>query len=177
MGVQIGAKPDSGFDDPLGMLEDCHRRIERFLQILCLVAEQASGRPLSEEESAAIATALHYFQEGGLRHNADEEESVFPRLRAVDPESSQTNLARLEDDHRHTQNLHQRVESLYRKWIDTFALSSGEQQALLSATAELQRIYREHIHMEESIIFPHAAQVLDKAAIAAIGSEFQARRK
>ncbi len=177
MGVQIGAKPDSGFDDPLGMLEDCHRRIERFLHILCLVAEQASGHPLSDEESAAVTTALHYFQEGGRRHNADEEESVFPRLRAVDPESSQTNLAHLEDDHRRTENLHQRVESLYREWIDTSALSSGEQQALLSATSELQRIYREHIHMEESIIFPHAARVLDKAAIAAIGLEFQARRR
>lgn len=177
MGVQIGAKPDSGFDDPLGMLEDCHRRIERFLHILCLVAEQASGRPLSEEESAAVTAALHYFQEGGRRHNADEEESVFPRLRAADLNRSQADLAHLEDDHRRTENLHQRVESLYRKWIDTSAFSGEEQQALLSATSVLQRIYKEHIHMEESIVFPRAAQVLDKAAIAAIGSEFQVRRR
>lgn len=177
MGVQIGAKPDSGFDDPLGMLEDCHRRIERFLHILCLVAEQASGRPLSEEESAAVTAALHYFQEGGRRHSADEEESVFPRLRAVDLDRSLANLAHLEDDHRRTANLHQRVESLYQKWIDSSALSNGEQQALLSATRELQRIYKEHIHMEESIVFPRAAQVLDKAAIAAIASEFQVRRR
>jgi len=34
MAIQIGAKPDSGFDDPIGMLKDCHRRIERFLGIL-----------------------------------------------------------------------------------------------------------------------------------------------
>lgn len=177
MGVQIGAKPDSGFDDPLGMLEDCHRRIERFLHILCLVAEQACGRPLSEEQSAAVTAALRYFQEGGRRHNADEEESVFPRLRAVDPDRSLANLAHLEDDHRRTANLHQLVESLYRKWIDTSALSSEEQQALRFATTELQRIYKEHIHMEESVVFPRAAQVLDTAAIAAIGAEFQARRR
>ena len=43
MSVQIGAKPDSGFDDPLGMLKDCHRRIEHFLGILRLVAERATG--------------------------------------------------------------------------------------------------------------------------------------
>ena len=24
MAIQIGAKPDSGFDDPIGMLKDCH---------------------------------------------------------------------------------------------------------------------------------------------------------
>jgi hypothetical protein len=37
MAIQIGAKPDSGFDDPIGMLKDCHRRIESFLGILCVV--------------------------------------------------------------------------------------------------------------------------------------------
>ncbi len=177
MAIQIGAKPDSGFDDPLGMLADCHRRIERFLHILCIVPAQASGRSLNEEESAAVTAALHYFQEGGLRHNADEEESLFPRLRAAQPDGSQAHLADLENDHRRTGDLHQQVEVLFRKWIDSSALGGSEQQDLLSSTAELKRIYAEHIRLEESTVFPHAAQVLDKTAIAAIGLEFQARRK
>ncbi|MGC9199842.1 MAG: hemerythrin domain-containing protein [Acidobacteriaceae bacterium] len=177
MPIQIGAKPDSGFDHPLGMLQDCHRRIERFLHLLCLVAEQASGRSLTPEECAAISASLQYFQQAGLRHNADEEASVFPRLRAADPDHSQVNLARLERDHRRTESLHQRVESLYRRWMETSALSSQEQQALLSATSELRSIQTAHIQLEESIIFPRAAQVLDKAALTAIGSEFQARRR
>ena len=41
MAIQIGAKPDSGFDDPIGMLKDCHRRIESFLGILCVVVDRA----------------------------------------------------------------------------------------------------------------------------------------
>ena len=44
MAIPIGAKPDSGFDDPIGMLKDCHRRIEHFLNILCLVADRAHIR-------------------------------------------------------------------------------------------------------------------------------------
>jgi hypothetical protein len=84
MGIQIGAKPDAGFEDPIGMLKDCHRRIEHFLEMVCVVAEQARGRALNEEESAAVKAALHYFRVGGQRHNADEEESLFPRLRATD---------------------------------------------------------------------------------------------
>src|ERR1017187_1715161 len=80
--IQIGAKPDSGFDDPIGMLKDCHRRIERFLHILCVVAERAAGRGLTDEETAGVQAALRYFREGGQRHTADEEESLFPRLRA-----------------------------------------------------------------------------------------------
>ena len=50
MAIQIGAKPDSGFDDPIGMLKDCHRRIESFLGILCVVVERAQGRSLTDEE-------------------------------------------------------------------------------------------------------------------------------
>ncbi len=75
MGIQIGAKPDSGFDDPLGMLKDCHCRIEHFLGILCVVVERALGRTLTEEEIAAVEAALNYFRVGGQRHTADEEES------------------------------------------------------------------------------------------------------
>jgi hemerythrin-like domain-containing protein len=177
MAIQIGAKPDSGFDNPLGMLQDCHRRIERFLHILSTVAAQAANRSLNHEESAAVTAALHYFQEGGRRHNADEEESLFPRLRAAQPGSPLADLAHLEDDHRRTEQLHHQVEALYRTWIASSALSPADQTQLLAATTELQRIYTAHIHLEESTVFPHAAQLLTPDAIAAIGSEFQARRK
>ena len=176
MGIQIGAKPDSGFDDPLGMLQDCHRRIERFLHILCVVAEQAGGRGMTEEESAAVAAALHYFREGGSRHNADEEESLFPRLRAAEANDHVDDLAHLEEDHRRTGLLHGQIEVLYGRWMDAGALSHSEQQALRSATRELDGIYSAHIKLEESTVFPHAARALDKAAIAAMGLEFKKRR-
>jgi hypothetical protein len=76
MAIQIGAKLDSGFDDPIGMLEDCHRRIEHFLDILCMVTERAHTRSLTGEEQSAIKAALQYFYVGGERHTADEEESL-----------------------------------------------------------------------------------------------------
>ena len=52
MAIQIGAKLDSGFDDPIGMLKDCHRRIESFLGIFCVVVDRAQGRRLTEEEQS-----------------------------------------------------------------------------------------------------------------------------
>ena len=64
MAIQIGAKPDSGFDDPLGMLKDCHRRIENFLGILCVVVERAQGRNLTGEERDTVQAALQYFRSG-----------------------------------------------------------------------------------------------------------------
>ena len=38
MPVRIGGRPEHGFDEPLGLLSDCHRRIERFLGVLAAVA-------------------------------------------------------------------------------------------------------------------------------------------
>ena len=60
MAIQIGAKLDSGFDDPLGMLKDCHCRIESFLGILCLVVDRARARTLTEEKTS-VRVALKYF--------------------------------------------------------------------------------------------------------------------
>ncbi len=176
MGVQIGARPDSGFDDPIGMLKDCHRRIEHFLQILCLVAERAPGRVLTDEEVAAVEAALHYFRVGGQRHTADEEESLFPRLRADARSAGLEELGHLETEHQQANQLHATADALYRSWIASGQLKVEDERRLIAATAQLKRLYEDHIEVEEKIVFPRAAEMLDGANIAAIGAEFRARR-
>ena len=175
MGIQIGAKPDSGFDDPIGMLTDCHRRIEHFLNILCVVVERAQGRSLSIEESEAVTASIHYFRVGGKRHNLDEEESLFPRLRQQSDESL-GKLETLEHDHHDADCLHAGAETLYEKWIEEGSLSDQEYAALRSSTLSLQQLYREHIRLEEQVIFPMAAQLLDQDTVRTIGDEFRLRR-
>ena len=124
MAVQIGAKPDSGFDDPIGMLTDCHRRIEQFLNILATVAERVSARSLTGEEAAAVQAALQYFRTGGVRHTADEEESLFPRLRAETDSGSMAKLDALEADHETAAALHKSAERLYSEWTTSGALGT-----------------------------------------------------
>ena len=174
MAIQIGAKLDSGFDDPIGMLKDCHRRIEHFLDILCLVAARAHTRSLTGEEQSAAKAALQYFYVGGERHTADEEESLFPRLRS-NP-SGGLEINRLESDHHRAADLHESVDRLYTAWSSTGALQEDEQQRLLSQTRRLKQLYAEHIQVEERIVFPHALQILDSRTIVAIGQEFRDRR-
>jgi hemerythrin-like domain-containing protein len=177
MGIQIGAKPDSGFDDPIGMLMDCHRRIEHFLNILCIVAERAHGRALSEDETAAVQAALQYFRVGGKRHNADEEESLFPRLRRQPNDGQFDSIQGLEEEHRSADELHRSVETLYTKWISAGFLDNDDDRRLSSSTERLKKLYAGHIQIEEQIVFPRAAQALDSAAIQAIGLEFRERRQ
>ena len=176
MAIQIGAKPDSGFDDPIGMLKDCHRRIESFLGILCVVVDRAQGRSLSDEERDAVRAALQYFRTGGQRHTADEEESLFPRLRNSDAKSSEA-IDRLEDDHHEANDLHCSVDRLYTVWIESGSLGPDDARLLHSQTARLKQLYFDHIQIEESIVFAQAIQVLDSHAMEAIGAEFRFRRK
>jgi hemerythrin-like domain-containing protein len=176
MGIQIGAQPDRGFDDPIGMLKDCHRRIERFLHILGVVAHQAQGRALTQEETSAVQSALSYFRTGGQRHTADEEESLFPRLRTTATAESFKELGRLESDHDEANGLHRTIEKLYTAWIEAGKLGAEEGRKLLAVTERLKHLYQEHIQLEEQVVFPRAAQALDSSAIAAMGIEFRARR-
>jgi hemerythrin-like domain-containing protein len=176
MAIQIGAKPDSGFDDPIGMLKDCHRRIESFLGILCVVTDRAKGRSLTDEEREAVKAALQYFRTGGQRHTADEEESLFPRLRKSDANSFEE-IDRLEEDHHEANDLHRSVERLYSTWIESGTLGAEDTQQLHAETERLKQLYSDHIRVEETVVFARASQVLDSHAIAAIGTEFRFRRK
>jgi len=176
MAIQIGAKPDSGFDDPIGMLKDCHRRIESFLHILCVVVDRAQARTLTSEERAAVQAALQYFRTGGQRHTADEEQSLFPRLRKSDAQAFEE-IDRLEHDHREANDLHMSVERAYSVWIESGGLDPNETRQLLSETSRLKQLYSDHIEVEETTVFARAAQVLDRNALVAIGTEFRFRRK
>ena len=176
MAIQIGAKPDSGFDDPIGMLKDCHRRIERFLDILCKVVKQAHGRDLTAEERNAVEAALAYFRESGPRHNLDEEESLFPRLLCRQVPAVSDDVHRLEAEHQETGALHAEADRLYSGWIADHSLTADDERQLLSITEKLQGIYGGHIHLEEEVIFPCAAHALGQSDLAAIGAEFKTRR-
>src|ERR1035437_1578539 len=130
MAVQIGAKPDSGFDDPIGMLIDYHRRIERFLHMLCAVVNRGESRALTDEEAKAVQSALQYFRVGGQRHTADEEESLFPRLRAESTAGNFEEIGGLENDHRNANDLHATVDTLYSAWIAAGHLSLEEERRM-----------------------------------------------
>lgn len=177
MAVQIGTKPDSGYEDPLGMLHDCHRRIERFLDLLYSIGTMENVRPLSMEEAQAVERALVYFRTAGPKHNADEENSVFPRLRPHLSSTEIEHIERLEKDHDKAAHLHDSVDLIFTSWMTSRELRTKDHQLLQSNLKQLVAIYQEHIKMEEGTVFPLAAKHLNPESIKAIGKEFEQRRK
>jgi hemerythrin-like domain-containing protein len=85
-------------------------------------------------------------------------------------------LDRLEGDHQRAEELHDRVKKLFLMWIDAGWLDEQDADALVRATSELDRIYKEHIMIEEEVVFPVASKTLDNEAVLAMGHEFRARR-
>ncbi len=177
MPVQIGA-PVHTFANPTGLLSDCHRRIEMFLGALQSAAPLLAEPP-NVETRASLATALHYFREAAPKHNADEEESLFPRLRqAADPRAQAVleKLAALEGEHRWPAPLHEQIDQLGGKFLASGPLSAEEVESFRSAVAELVSMYREHIAFEDEVVFPCAAEILSPKDKAAIAGEMTLRR-
>jgi hemerythrin-like domain-containing protein len=161
MPVQIGGKAHS-FSEPTGLLSDCHRRIEMFLGSLVRIVPLLD-KPLDASARLAMETSLRYFREAAPKHTADEEESLFPRLRRIrnpEVEAAIATLDPLERDHRRADWLHSQVDRLGRKCLETGSLSSEDASDFAQAVAELASIYKEHIRIEDEVVFPVAGKVL-----------------
>jgi hemerythrin-like domain-containing protein len=179
MGIQIGAKSSPTFAQPLELLSDCHRRVESFLRALVLVAEQAGGAALDGRQREALVTALRYFREAAPKHTADEEESLFPRMRAMDDPRIKDALARidqLEADHQIAKRDHDLVEELGQKWLRDDKLPPEETAQFTESLKRLAGIYERHIAIEDHDIFPLAGSVLPQDKLAEVGREMALRR-
>jgi hemerythrin-like domain-containing protein len=178
MPIQIGAKSHN-FTDPTGLLSDCHRRVETFLGVLEGVAGVIE-RPATEETNQALESALRYFGQAAPKHTADEEESLFPRLRQIqDPEivTAFSRMEKLEVEHRWAAPLHDAVERLGTQYLSTGSLSDTEIESFRTSVASLASMYKQHIAVEEELIFPLAARMLSDTDKTVIANEMAGRRK
>lgn len=177
--IPLGGPPLADFTQPLQMLEDCHRRIEHFLDVLRKVATQFGDGELTDEARRALTVSLTYFSEAAPRHTADEEESLFPRMRAsADPtvRAALEELDQLEGDHRRAERLHEQVDVIGRRWLEVGSLASPELAELRKMLDELVAIYAEHIRHEEERVFTMAADAIGDQDLQTIGAEMRRRR-
>jgi thioredoxin-related protein/hemerythrin-like domain-containing protein len=159
--------PDAGsanFDDPLAMLSACHRRIERQLATLARLERHLPEHGSDADARAAARAILRYFDTAAPHHHADEEESLFPRLRAAAPGAAEPIVAFLESDH-------VVLEERWRNLRPLLAgIAAGTRANLSPRDVEaIRSAYEAHIAREEGELIPLAAQALDATAIAAIG--------
>ncbi len=179
MAITLGSPPLAGFDQPILLLMDCHRRIERFLNALISVCSDRQGGELSPDERDVLLRATEYFRSAAPRHTQDEEASLFPLMRAGgDPRVATAlhDLARLEADHRTADEKHAEVNQLVDIWLESGRLDEDSVRQLGVRLGELQAIYRDHIALEDDRIFPLAGAVLTECQLQRVGQEMAQRR-
>jgi hemerythrin-like domain-containing protein len=151
------------------MLRACHERIQRQCATLAKLATHLRHDGLTDNARRAAADIHRYFSSAGQQHHADEEQDLFPRLRA-DPTLAGL-LDSLAREHAEMDTLWQRLEPLLAAPdtihdLDAFTRLAGEFNAL----------YAQHIARENSELLPHAEQLLSVEQQRDLGARMAARR-
>jgi hemerythrin-like domain-containing protein len=123
----------------------------------------------------AAKAVIRYFDTAAVHHHADEDEDLFPALRAVARGETRQRLvalmAVLTEEHR-------RMEAAWAALQPTVAaISQGEMADLtIEHAMAFDSLYDVHMAREERLVFPIAVRLLNADQIRAIGAAMTARR-
>ena len=133
---------------------------------------------MTPPEITAMQKALQYFRESAPKHTADEEESLFPRLRKASAGQAVVDcIEGLESDHETADRDHSTVDLFGRRWIERGHLLDVELLEMKQTLQRLSHLYARHIEIEDKKLFPLAARVLATNVLAEVGREMAERRK
>jgi iron-sulfur cluster repair protein YtfE (RIC family) len=162
-------------EDAVDLLMGCHQRIRHFTGVAGKLAH-AQGATADEIRQAA-AGVYRYYSVSLPLHEADEEATVRPRLDPVADERVRHALLAMADQHLAIDELIERLLPLLRlleQNPDTQNQVGGE---MCSLTKALDEIFRAHLDLEETVIFPAIREFLPESARAEMLAEMQQRRK
>ncbi len=173
-GIEIQAAPKTS-ENAVDLLLACHQRIRHFTSMLRKLAHAEAASP--EEISRAADAIYRYFSVALPLHEADEEESVRPRLKTA----SQAKVAGALEAMTHQ---HQAVDDLVERVMPILVLLSNNPAKLPEAHADLcslagalEEVFKGHLALEEEILFPALRNDLPPEALAGVLDEMQRRRK
>ena len=104
---------------------------------------------------------------------------LFPRLRQIQDaeiQSSFSQLEQLEEEHRWAAPLHAEIERLGIQYLLSRSLSDTEIGGFRSAVTRLASMYKQHVKIEDSVIFPLPERLLSQVEKMAIAEEMAHRR-
>ncbi len=169
--TRIGGGPSRS--DVVDLLVECHGRIRSFLDLARRLAE---ARGLPEREVAEAAEAVRrYFAVALPLHARDEEDSILPRLRGLDPEVDAALEAMRREHAEHGEPVGRLVALCGELAASPRRLPDLAPHLALAVDA-LARHFAEHLRREEQIVFPAIRRLVDAATDARIREELRARR-
>lgn len=133
-------------------LDRTHRQVMAMLGQLTQLVEQLDAAGIDEPARQLATEICQFFDDTARAHHVAEEELVFPGLLASDDSELVQHVQRLQQDH----------GWLEEDWLElgSHVRAVGEGQGwydldvLRSAVPVFTELYREHIALEETIVYP-----------------------
>jgi iron-sulfur cluster repair protein YtfE (RIC family) len=163
-------------EDAVSMLLGCHERIRHFTGI---AVRLASSKGLLSAEIASAAEKVHrYFTVALPLHEADENESLHPRLRAAAPEGELAGPAAdaMVEQHSSIDEIVERLVPLCELLRGNPSMHGALAPELQQLSTGLQQMFDAHLKLEEETIFPAMRRYLTEEQLAEILQEMNSRR-
>ena len=162
--------------EPLEMLQACHGRIEEQLQTLDALARQLAARVPDNAARSAARAVLHYFDTSGAQHHRDEDEDLFPLLRARAAALGRLEVAAGIDE---LEREHATLDAQWRRLREALSAVAALRADACIDAGEAERfawLYRRHMDREALLVLPFAREALAAAERAELGTRMAARR-
>src|ERR1043166_5088377 len=189
---RLGKKSPAGFTtvdpgqpipDALSHLIDCHTRIEQRLEILETAVPRLGAATAEKRQEAreVVDRALKFLSEMGHLHTVDEEETLFPRLRASakakDLELPELAEA-LEAQHRQKEAVLTELLALVEALPPATEAPTPDRVSRLDGyAAQLAGLYRPHIMLENNRLIPLCREAPSTVELEQIAQEMRDRRQ
>jgi uncharacterized coiled-coil protein SlyX len=177
IGINSGAEREAHADaTPLEMLQGCHARIRHFMQLSRTLATATDAPP--EEISDAARALRNYFHLALPLHEADENESLSPRLCLLPPGNLVREAAEaMVEQHRAIDELVAELVALCERLQRLPAQLAELAPRMGEINQALGKIFDAHLTLEESVIFPALPIVLTPGQMSEVLREMQGRRR
>ncbi len=147
--------------DAFEVLDQAHRAALDMLEHLAVLVRRLADAGMDEEARCEATAVLNYFGGPGLDHHAQEERQVFPTLMASGDAELIQHVQRLRQDHAW-------IEEDWRELAPPIeAIAAGydwyDLAMLQAAVPVFTQLYREHIALEECVVYPAARNLLRHA--------------
>jgi hemerythrin-like domain-containing protein len=172
---QIHPATSAGKPGALELLTACHDRIRHFTSVVRKLAH-SEGAPLREISDAANS-AFRYFTVALPLHEADEEDSLRPRLLEHSTPEVHAALEAMTHQHQAIDDLIERLTLILVLLSNNPAMLPETHGELCTLSTALAEVFEGHLNLEEKAIFPSVAMTLSQSAQDALLREMQGRRK
>ena len=170
----MAQEPGPSFDQPLEQLATCHERIEEKLIVLEGLAPYLEKSGCDADARAAAQLILRYFDTAGVFHHQDEDEDLFPLLRARAAAQGRPEIAAAIEE---LEREHESMDAQWRRLRQRLlAVTEGEPRLAIEEVTRFAWLYRSHMDRESEAVLPFAREALDAAERAALGERMAARR-